>query len=367
MPTVSIIIPAHNAEATLQETIDSVLAQTYPDYELIIVDDGSTDGTAALIDAVKDERVRYLYQANAERSAARNNGISQSLGEYITFLDADDLFLPNKLAVQVAALDADKELGLVAGGNHYIDAHGNIIGSARGWEWATPLDLDIWLRHSPCWLPHIMVRRAWVDRIEGFDTAISHGEDYDWLLRLAVAGCPMAWVHEVVYAYRLHAGQTVVQAQKMIDGHFYALDKLFALEGLPPEIVAQRDEILDSHRLTAAMRALDGGLSDIGRNYLAAIATISKPKLAETFGRNAIHPMWQSDPRDMIDRAFNDPSTRAIALAFAEREQFFLAAKQGRKADLGSHFFGVLRRRARLIDRGMLSIFMRQGLRNAHR
>lgn len=105
-PLVSIITPAYNAGAYIAETVKSVLAQTYPNFEHIIVDDGSTDNTAQVVRAFSDSRIKYLRQENRGQSAARNAGIAASSGKYIAFLDADDLFLPEKLAEQVSYLEA---------------------------------------------------------------------------------------------------------------------------------------------------------------------------------------------------------------------------------------------------------------------
>ena len=96
-PFFSIVIPTYNRANLLLKAVASVIAQTFHDWELIIVDDGSTDNTAEVIKQVKDERVRYIYQVNAERCAARNNGIDNASGKYICFLDSDDYFLPERL------------------------------------------------------------------------------------------------------------------------------------------------------------------------------------------------------------------------------------------------------------------------------
>ena len=97
MPFFSIILPTYNRAYLLPKAIESVLSQTFVDWELIIVDDGSTDNTKELIEAYSNERIRYIYQINQERSAARNKGIENATGEYICFLDSDDYFLPEKL------------------------------------------------------------------------------------------------------------------------------------------------------------------------------------------------------------------------------------------------------------------------------
>ncbi len=98
MPYFSIILPTYNRACLLPKAIESVLQQTFGDWELIIVDDGSTDDTKAVVEKFQDERIRYIYQENQERSAARNNGINQAKGSYICFLDSDDYFLKDKLA-----------------------------------------------------------------------------------------------------------------------------------------------------------------------------------------------------------------------------------------------------------------------------
>src|SRR4051812_5349711 len=102
MPLVSVIIPAYNRKAMLCESIDSVLAQNCRDFELIVVDDGSTDGTADELAARYGTRIRVLKQANRGVAAARNLGVSRSCGEYIAFLDSDDLWKPGKLTAQIA-------------------------------------------------------------------------------------------------------------------------------------------------------------------------------------------------------------------------------------------------------------------------
>src|SRR5690242_13247080 len=119
---VSVIIPTYNGTAFLRETIDSALAQTYPAVEVIVVDDGSTDDTAAVI-AEYGDRIKGIAQANSGTSAARNTGIRASSGDYIAFLDHDDLWAPIKLARQMRVLRDHPELGMVYAGirffNHY--------------------------------------------------------------------------------------------------------------------------------------------------------------------------------------------------------------------------------------------------------
>ena len=114
---VSVVIPTHNRVEFIGETVDSVLAQTYTDLEVIIVDDGSSDGTGDYIRSryADDSRVRYIWQENAERSAARNRGIDEARGEFVAFLDSDDLWLPKKLELQMQIMEARPEVVMVLG------------------------------------------------------------------------------------------------------------------------------------------------------------------------------------------------------------------------------------------------------------
>src|SRR5882757_4082321 len=109
-PLVSVIMPAYNAEKYIAEAINSVKQQTYTAWELIVIDDGSTDNTAAIIKkyAGTDNRIMYTYQANGGQGKARNNGLKKATGEYVAFLDADDLWIPEKLNTQVEIMHANK-------------------------------------------------------------------------------------------------------------------------------------------------------------------------------------------------------------------------------------------------------------------
>jgi len=112
-PFVSVIVPAYNAENFLGEAIESILAQTYQSYEIIVVDDGSKDRTREIVSLYPS--VIYVYQTNAGTAAARNRGVEVARGEYLSFLDADDLWMPDKLQLQMAAFLADKNLEVVSG------------------------------------------------------------------------------------------------------------------------------------------------------------------------------------------------------------------------------------------------------------
>ena len=112
MPTISVVIPAYNAAKTILETIDSVRQQTFSDFEVIVINDGSNDNTAELVNAVADDRLRLFSYENGGAAIARNRGIDHVSGEFIAFLDADDLWTPDKLELQLEALQKHPEAGV---------------------------------------------------------------------------------------------------------------------------------------------------------------------------------------------------------------------------------------------------------------
>jgi len=182
-PLISVIIPTCNRVTFVCEAIDSVLAQTEKDFELIVVDDGSTDATAATVESY-GERVRYLFQSNAGASAARNCGIKNARGKLITFLDSDDLWLPKKLARQMAWMNAHPEIMLCYTDEIWI-RHGVRVNQkkihAKAGGWIYPLCLPRCII-SPS---SVLVRRELFEAVGVFDEQLPICEDYDLWLRVA--------------------------------------------------------------------------------------------------------------------------------------------------------------------------------------
>lgn len=128
-PRFSVIIPAHNSEATLARAIDSVLSQSYPAQEIIVVDDGSTDGTSEVA-ARYGERLRYMHQDNAGVSSARNQGAQAAYGDWLAFLDADDWYYPDRLRLHAEWIQEDTTLDFLTGDYEYRDATGKLLGTS---------------------------------------------------------------------------------------------------------------------------------------------------------------------------------------------------------------------------------------------
>jgi glycosyltransferase involved in cell wall biosynthesis len=194
---VSVIIPAFNAEAFLQEAIESVLAQDYSPFELIVVDDGSTDSSGKIAESYP--QVRCIRLSHGGVSAARNAGIAAAQGEFIAFLDADDIWMPHKLTVQVGYLCAHPEVGFAFAYQRFIFEQGI---EAPPWFPQKLLTQD-----SPGFLPStLIVRKEVFECAGGFSTSLRRGEDTEWLLRARDCGIQMGIVKETLLLRRAHSG-----------------------------------------------------------------------------------------------------------------------------------------------------------------
>src|SRR4030043_97742 len=203
---VSVIIPTYNRAQTLAEAIDSVLSQTFKDFELIVVDNYSTDATESVVNAYTDRRIRYFKnQNNGLVSINRNFGIEKSHGEYIAFLDDDDLWLPEKIARQVPLLDSNTELGLVYTDCYIID----VSGTAREKTYfasTKPIRgsvLSELLRNNSVPLSTVISKREVLDKVGVFNPAYRIAQDYDLWLRIAQY-YPIDFIEQPLVKYRLH-------------------------------------------------------------------------------------------------------------------------------------------------------------------
>ncbi|MFY9528189.1 MAG: glycosyltransferase [Candidatus Acidiferrales bacterium] len=184
MPRVSVVIPTYNSAAFLEEAIQSVLGQTYSDFEVVVVDDGSTDGTEYVVRSFGD-RVSYLKQDNRGVSAARNHGIHKSQGNYVAFLDSDDFWLPGKLAEQIPLLDRDAELGLVYSDWRVTSEKGVLEPSyLSNLAPASGYVFDELVRSGFILTSGTVVRRSCLDDVGDFDETLSIAQDYDLWLRI---------------------------------------------------------------------------------------------------------------------------------------------------------------------------------------
>lgn len=224
---VSVVIPNYNYAHYLREAIDSVLAQTYSEIEIIVVDDGSKDDSKEILTGYGD-RVRTIFQQNQGVSAARNNGVKESCGELIAFLDADDAWLPTKIEKQVARFQADEKLGLVHVGVDEIDADGNsLVHRLEGVEGKVCTVLLMLKREGVLGGGSgMMVRRSVFDEIGGFDLRLSTSADWDLAYRVSERDT-VGFVAEILLKYRVHNSNMHANVGVMEHDMMLAFDKAF--------------------------------------------------------------------------------------------------------------------------------------------
>ncbi len=193
---VSIIIPAYNAEKYIRQCISSVLLQDYPNIEVIVINDGSTDGTLDIIKQFKD--VFLINQNNSGVSAARNAGLRAATGDYIAFLDADDYWLPGKITTQVEFLDNNPTFALHCTNLDRTDAPGvPILAVNSGWIFNKMIE------SSELCTDTVMIRKTTIDCVGFFDETLSVGEDYDYWLRIS-SRCKCHVSADIYATYRIH-------------------------------------------------------------------------------------------------------------------------------------------------------------------
>lgn len=277
-PFISVIIPAYNYADYAGLAIDSVLAQTYPHFELVVVDDGSTDNTAAVVQSYTDPRLRYLHQANRGLPAARNTGIRASRGEILAFLDADDRFHPAKLAAHVDFLRRHPEAGLSYNARYLTDRAGNLLFLQRVPPRVELLDL---VSGYPITPSDVVVRREWAERVGLFDESfVLNSEDLNFHLRLALAGCRFAGLERALGYRQIHTSRQFRDIPGKLATYRRALDTAFDAPNCPPEVRRQREPAYARHYLTWGFQAAAQGEGELGREYFAQAARLDPALLA---------------------------------------------------------------------------------------
>jgi glycosyltransferase involved in cell wall biosynthesis len=272
-PIVSVVIPTHNRRDLLLGTIASALAQEDVAFEIVVVDDGSSDGTADAVRALDDARVRLLRHERAERVAAsRNHGASVAAGAWLAFLDDDDVWGPGKLRAQLQEAEASRRAWVYAGVVE-IDERNRLLGG----EPPPPGDvlvaqLKAW-NLMPAGCSNVLVRADVFRDAGGFDTALRHLADWDLWLRLAAVGPPACVVPPLV-GYRQHARQASLDPSGMIaEGHVLASRHGAALNSIRRWLAwshLRRGERVRAVR--AYLQAAAGGdILSLGRAAVAAV------------------------------------------------------------------------------------------------
>jgi|CXWL01.1.fsa_nt_gi glycosyltransferase involved in cell wall biosynthesis len=230
---VTVVIPNYNYAHYLRETIDSVLSQTYPNIEIIVVDDGSKDGSKEVL-ASYGSQIQAIFQQNQGVSAARNNGAGAGSGEFIAFLDADDAWLTEKIEKQVARFAADPELGLVHVGVDDVNADGTSL--RHRLDGAEDGAMNDMLMLKPGVLgggSGVMIRREVFEAVGGFDTRLSTSADFDLFVRIS-GQYRVGFVPSVLLRYRYHTANMHGNVRAMESDMKLTFEKAFK-DGAPNE------------------------------------------------------------------------------------------------------------------------------------
>lgn len=224
-PLVSVIIPTHNRAEMLKRALKSVLAQTWEDYEVIVVSDGSTDDTDKVMASFKDPRIHFLQHEKSQgASAARNTGISHSRGDYVAFLDDDDEWTANKLEVQMPVIiNSDDEVGLVYAWMEYYDIDKMIkkyTPEIRGDAFVEMLD-----KQAIGGCPTIIIKRKVIDIVKGFDEELPRGNDGDFIRRIS-KHFMVDYVPEVLARIQInHADRISINSKNNLKNAIKAFEK----------------------------------------------------------------------------------------------------------------------------------------------
>ncbi len=260
-PLVSVVIPAYNMRRYVRESVDSALAQTHPAMEVIVVNDGSTDDTGAVL-ADYGQRIVYLEQPNRGLSGARNTGLRAARGDYIAFLDSDDAWLPEKTAEQLAVFARSSEVGLVSCPYLVMDEHSAGSGEVRGGPAGGGAGLEQLLLRNTIGSPScVMVSRACLERVGPFDEGLLNGsEDWDFYLRVVAAGYRIDFAPRPLARYRVLSTSmsSARNAERMLKNELLVLGKVFADEQLRRDWRLRRRAYSARH-LAAAWAYIEAG------------------------------------------------------------------------------------------------------------
>lgn len=313
MPEVTVIIPVFNGAAFVQRALRSVLEQTFQDFEIIVVNDGSNDNTEEVVRAIADRRIRYVFQPNQGPNAARNNGIRLAQGDYLAFLDADDWWLPAKLQAQLSRLEEYPAAGLVYCSTLWVKPAGEIIlveALVEGNVFQTLLFRNIVSGSASS----VMAPKRVFDKVGLFDENFRRMEDWEMWLRIG-AVFPFAAVRQpLVYVTNLPESNGK-DCFDMYASHLAVLEKAFNSYALP-YIGLQRATLAAAHAL-AGMRFSTFGMYDQARKAFRKSLALQRwdPEVYARWVLTFLGPAINRQGRRLLHR-FLEWRTRCKMLKF---------------------------------------------------
>lgn len=267
---VSVIIPTYNRRDLVSLAIESVLAQTFTDYEVIVVDDGSSDGTGQAL-ATFSSQIRYIWQENQGESVARNQGIALAQGDYIALLDSDDLWEPEKLVEQVAVLDDDPTIVMAGCASRIIDERGELVSSNPTGAVNDPQQLTYSaLRYHNHFFgggSTAVIRRTAIDQVGPFAPELQYGEEWDLWIRLALVGHFVVLPQPLARIRQHGATQTRQMTPEAIDRRLG--DYTTILRRNPPLEDSRADPAMAKQYLLAAIDDISIGRLALAEDRLA--------------------------------------------------------------------------------------------------
>ena len=233
-PLVSVIIPTYNREKYIVDALESVLAQSYNNLEIIVVDDGSTDNTIKILkERYKDSDIVFIYKENEGVSSARNVGIKAAIGDYIAFLDSDDEWLPEKLKIQIEYSKKYPELSMIATEYYNIDENGKVMGVSeqyKGFQSEKDFILLRLLFEPPLIPSTLLIKKQVFNKVGEFDEQLSTAVDLDFNIRAVVADEKIGIIREPLLRYKVH-NIGISKACRSRDNRFKVVNKF--LDGNP--------------------------------------------------------------------------------------------------------------------------------------
>ena len=276
MPKVTVVITTYNSITYLPETLESVLRQTFTDFEVLLVDDGSTDSTVQWASELVDSRVKLITQENQGVCVARNTGIAHALGEYVAFLDSDDLWEPTKLEKQVRYFEDNPSLGLVHTWLALIDEQGNLTGRVL----TSNAEGDVWeqlVQKNTVACSSTMVRRCCFEALGGFDSNLRVAEDWDMWIRMAER-YQFGLIQEPLVRYRQRINSKSKNYPKRIQDLHRIIEKAFQFA--PSELLHLKSRSYGHISLCIAWKCLQGNEKDYKKaNYFCEQALSHYPQL----------------------------------------------------------------------------------------
>lgn len=382
-PKVSVIIPTYNRKDYVQEAINSVLAQTYQDFELIVVDDGSEDGTGEALKRFGSQ-IRYVYQENQGESAARNRGIRVASGRLVAFLDSDDLWLPHKLERQVAYLDAHPDVALVCSSVLPIDSNGQILDRETEGKYQLPegkVSFETVFWNCPVNASTVLAKREALVQAGLFDMTMRWGEDWDMWARLALRAL-IAFIPEPLAYCRVHAGNMgafLINQSEAVDrwlsGVLRSKEKIYRCwPANMGDVKKVRSRVTADHLARAAVLDFVHGRSERGAKRMRKVVALDPDHWTDAarlgglvfeYAMAVAHQAGQQSALEFLDNVFEHIPPDMTGVAQAKRralarlhvELAFLSHSLGERQKTWLHAIqGLWYDPSWLRNRGLLSI-----------